>query len=152
MGSSKSSSQANQTSNSTNIDNRIANGPGGLVLKDSGGATVNITDAGIVQNALFSVDRSLGSVDSAVGAALKTVQMSDATNADGFGKLLNLADKLIGETSATGERLIAQTNNSVMDAYRNAKTDATGAIDQKTIVVIVLAAAAVGGAYVFRKK
>ncbi len=104
-----SSSSSQQTTN--NYDNRVAV-QGGVGLANSSGNI--ITDGGIVSRALDTVD------------------MNNAMLGDGFGKLLE-----------AGESLIGLTQKHVADAYSQAQTDVKGTIDNRTIIVLALAAAVV---------
>jgi len=80
----------------------------------------NITDGGIVSRALDSID------------------INNATNAQGFQSLLGAAESLWQR----GEKLIGQTQQSVADAYMTAQTEAKGTLDNRTIAVIAVAGAA----------
>jgi hypothetical protein len=119
MGKSESSSSANQTTTTNNIDKRIVT-ERGLIATE--GATVNYTglDADIV------------------GKALDTVQINDAQNGEGFTKLLSLADKVI---SGTGE-LLNKGQDQVLQAAQSVQAEKQGSIDQKTIMILGVAAAA----------
>lgn len=83
-----------------------------------------------------------------VKAALDTVQVSDAISAETFNNLLKVAEGLF----TGGERLIGQTQSAVADAYSQAQTDAKSSIDNRTIVVLGVAAAGVAAAFALRKK
>jgi len=123
----KSSSNAATT---TNTDKRLVTGENSLgVSADNSSVTVNMLDGGIVSE------------------ALKTVQISDAISADGFGKLLNVAESLFNQ----GQNLIGQTQSAVAQAYSQAQTDAKSTIDNRTVIVLGVAAAAVG-IFALRKK
>lgn len=123
----KSSSNAATT---TNTDKRLVTGENSLgVSADNSTVTVNTLDDGIVNE------------------ALKTVQISDAISADGFGKLLNVAESLFNQ----GQNLIGQTQSAVAQAYSQAQTDAKSTIDNRTVIVLGVAAAAVG-IFALRKK
>mgnify|MGYP000694537713 CR=1 FL=1 len=122
----KSSSNATTTNNT---DKRIAVESGVGVSADKSTVTLNVLDGGIVNE------------------ALKTVQINDVLGAEGFNKLLSVAENLFNR----GENLIGQTQKSVADAYSQAQTDAKSTIDNKTIVVLGVAAAAVG-IFALRKK
>ena len=106
------SSSSSTTTNNT--DQRLAVGDGGAGISgDNSNITINSTDAAIV-------DRALASVDSA-----------SAVQGDVFAKLLQVSKELIGSTQ-----------DSVAGAYAQATTDAKGSIDNKTIIVLGVAAAA----------
>lgn len=123
----KSSSNATTT---TNTDKRLVTGEGSLgVSADNSSVTLNMLDGGIVSE------------------ALKTVQISDAISADGFGKLLNVAESLFNQ----GQNLIGQTQSAVAQAYSQAQTDSKSTIDNRTVIVLGVAAAAVG-MFALRKK
>ena len=123
----KSSSTASTTNNT---DARIANDSGVAVSGSGNSINVETVDAQIV------------------GQALDTVQISDALTADQFNKLLDVAGGLF----AGGERLIGQTQSAVADAYSQAQTDAKSTIDNRTIVVLGVAAAGAVAAFALRKK
>ncbi len=125
MGSSSSTS-----SKTDQIDRRIVNESGVANSGDSNSVTINALDGGIVK------------------AALDTVQVSDALSAQSLDKLLQVAEGLF----TGGERLIGQTQAAVADAYSQAQTDAKSTIDNRTIVVLGVAAAGVAAAYALRKK
>lgn len=112
-----SSSSSNTTNNA---DKRISAGAGGVGVSGDQ-SNVTITDSGIVTRALNSVD------------------ISNVLASDNFGKLMDSATKMFN----TSEGLIGQTQKSVADAYSAASTDKAGAIDQKTMIVLGVAAAAV---------
>jgi hypothetical protein len=119
-GSSSSASSSSQTTN--NVDKRLVVDSGVGVTADN--STVNLsvqtTDAEIVSRALDTVD------------------MNNATNQEGFSKLLDAADTLFQR----GENLIGQTQQSVADAYTLAQTTKAGTIDNKTMIVLAIAGAA----------
>lgn len=105
-------SSSASTSTTNNFDNRTAV-QGGLGIAGSSGNTINVTDGGIVDRALDSVD------------------MANAAAADGWTKLLS-----------AGESLIGQTQKHVADAYAQAQSNVSGTIDNRTLIVLVVAGAA----------
>lgn len=111
-GGSKSASSSNQT------DKRIA--AEGSTVVSAENSTVTVTDGGAVSRALDSVD------------------LSNALQGEGFMKILDLTDKL----AARGENLIGQTQTAVASAWKDAQETKAGAIDNKTIIVLGVAAAA----------
>lgn len=130
-GGSSKSSQA-----TTNNDNRVAVQDGFGFSASNGNSihtstTYNVTDGDIVS-------RGLDTVDKTVKSALDAVNLSGATNADGFSKLLDIA----GDMFNTSQGLIGQTQKSVADAYAQAEADKAGTIDNRTIMVIAVAGAA----------
>lgn len=121
---------SSNASSTNNIDRRLVTGEGSLgVAGDSNVVTVNSLDEGIVTK------------------ALETVQVNDALGQEGFSKLLTVAENLFNQ----GQGLIGQTQAAVADAYSQAQTDAKSTIDNRTIVVLGVAAAAVG-IFAIRKK
>lgn len=138
-------SESSQQSNT--YDNRVAVQDGvGLSSSNnnwidaSRTSYVNVTDGGLV-------GRGLDTVDKAISGALNSVNVNNATNAEGFAKLLDTA----GSWFTQSQGLIGQTQKSVADAYAQAQTEAKGTIDNKTIMVIAVAAVA-GLAFVNKAK
>lgn len=117
------SSSSSTSSTTTNIDKRLALDTGVGISSDQSTVTVNTLDAGIVTK------------------ALDTVGVADASNAQGFTSLLNLADKLF-----TGAGQALQTTQAAtlaqVGALSTAQNDAKGSIDQKTMVIIAVAGVA----------
>lgn len=127
-----SSSSSSNTTNTTNIDRRQVMSDGAIGIT-SDGSTVNVQsmDAGVVR------------------AALDVVAASDATNSDGYSKLLNLTEKMF---TAGGQILgkTADASLAAVSAVNSARNDAAGSIDQKTL--IILGAVGLGAAYLMGKK
>lgn len=138
-------SESSQQSNT--YDNRVAV-QDGVGLSSSNGnwidasrtSYVTVTDGGMV-------GRGLDTVDKAVKGALDSVNINNATNSENFTKLLDTA----GSWFTQSQGLIGQTQKSVADAYAQAQTEAKGTIDNKTIMVIAVAAVA-GLAFVNKAK
>jgi hypothetical protein len=109
------------SSDTTNTDNRISQQGGTAVSGLSAGDnfTLSVTDGG------------------AVAAAFDAMALNDATNSQNFTNLLDLAGGFFDKS----ERLIGQTQSAVADAYGQAQTVKTGAIDQKTIIVLAVVGA-----------
>ncbi len=123
-------SSSSNASTTNNADKRVVTAAGSVgVSGDKNVITVNSLDEGIVTK------------------ALETVQVNDALGQEGFSKLLAVAENLFNK----GEGLIGQTQAAVADAYSQAQTDAKSTIDNRTIVVLGVAAAAVG-IFALRKK
>jgi hypothetical protein len=119
VGKSSSASSANQSSQTTNTDRRIVTDKG-VVATD--GAVINYTglDADVAK------------------AAFDTVQIADAQNGEGFGKLLSLADKII----SGGGAMLTKGQDQVLQAAQSVQAEKQGSIDQKTIMILGVAAAA----------
>jgi hypothetical protein len=122
-----SSSSSSNTTNTTNVDKRQvvdANGIG--VSSDSSTVTVNNTtlDGGIVNK------------------ALDAMTANDAANGQGFTQLLNLADKMFSSAGSMVSKA-QDTALSQISSINTAANDAKGAINQKTLIILAGAAAAV---------
>lgn len=132
-GGSKSSSSSATTTTST--DKRIAVESGIGISSDSSTVNVQTLDGGIVHK------------------ALDTVKASDATAGEGFSQLLGLADKLftgaekvISSTQNASLKQLATTQDAglrQMEILNTAANDKQGSIDQKTLIVLAVAGAAV---------
>lgn len=122
-----SSAKTTNTTTTTNIDRRqvVAEGAMGIAAD---GATVNIEslDAGIINK------------------AIDAISAADATAGQGFNGLLTLADKLF-EGGASILDKTADTTLAQVAALNTASNDASGSIDQKTLVI--LGGVALGAAY-----
>lgn len=121
------------SANTYNQDTRVAQEKGTATSSAVGGkrntVTINTLDGGIVEK------------------ALDTVQLSDALGADGFNRLLSAAEKLFEQ----GGTVIGQTQTALADAYGKAATENKSTIDNRTLIVLAVAAAAVG-IFIIRKK
>lgn len=104
---------------SSTSDNRVTAGTVGI---SGTGNSVAITDGGIVSRSLQTVDDT---VEAVVGK--------------GFTQLLDLAGSMFDQSQG----LIGQTQKAVADAYGQAQTDKNQTIDNRTIIVLAMAAAAV---------
>jgi hypothetical protein len=134
MGTSNSKSQANNSTTNNYQDRRLVN-ESGLVAVEGGRIdnTSNYTSNVNVQ----SVDKDIAK------AAFDFASGADATNGAGFSKLLDVADKFMTKTTDTASSMAARYQGDVLDAYSRAKADEAGGIDQKTMIVLGVAAAAV---------
>lgn len=150
------SGSKSSTSNTTNnYDQRVAVQDGigisgdGNSIATTNNTTNNITDGGIVSRGLASLDAALsgsfGTVNNTVDRALDAIEVNNATNAQGFSALLGAAESLWNR----GESLIGSTQKAVADAYSVAQNDAKGTIDNRTIMILGVAALA---AFVFAKR
>jgi hypothetical protein len=110
-----SSSQANQSQTTNNTDERVVNESGIVIGKGANlqNVTVERIDGEIVNNAINEFG-------------------------EGFSKLLTMADKMF--TSGTG--MIQAGQDSVLAAAQSVENDKRGAIDQKTMIILGVAAAA----------
>lgn len=123
-------SSSSNSSTSSSTDKRVVTDSGIGVSGNKNTITVE------------SVDKEI------VGKALDTVQISDALNADSFNALLKAADGLFNR----GEGLINRTQTAIADAYAQAQDNTKSTIDNRTVIVLGIAAAGVATAYAMRKK
>lgn len=115
-----SNSNSNTSTSTTNTDKRLVVSSGVGVSSDSSTVTVNTLDSGIVTQ------------------ALQTVAGADANAGQNLNGVLALAGKLFDG----GFKALADSQAMTAQAYSNATTDKAGAIDNKTIAIIAVAAAA----------
>jgi hypothetical protein len=134
-GGDSSSSQA-----TTNNDKRVAVQDGIGISGDRNSITTTnvITDGGIVS-------RGLQTVDYTTKRAFDSIDTSNALVGDGYNRLIAASEKMFD----AGQSLIGQTQDRVADAWLNASTDGKGTIDNKTIVMLTVAAGAVAVAVAF---
>lgn len=114
----KSSSSASQSTN--NIDKRVAT-ESGTVIQDA--SNITVTDGGIV------------------GDALNTVRVADALHAEGFEKLLGLAEKLTTKTQDTASGLTGRYTQDVLQGVTSLKASQEGRFQEQTIVILGIAGA-----------
>jgi hypothetical protein len=149
-GSSRSSSSASTnttTTTTTNIDRRQVIGEGGWgFASDGANLTVNAMDGG----AIDAVSAAMKQLSDSASQNASILAAADATNSEGFSALVTLADHLF-----TGAgNIISKTQDTTMSqisALATAQNDATGKIDQKTIVMIGVGGLAVA-AMIWGKK
>lgn len=142
MGGKSSSSSSAQTT--YNTDQRLAVGDGGLGLSGNNSSlnvqstsTTNYLDGGAIKSAFDTTNKAISANTDVFSMANDTIQLANATNAEGFDKLLDAADTLFSR----GESLIGQTQAAVADAYGQAQNDKAGTIDNRTIIVLGVAGA-----------
>lgn len=122
---------SSSSSSTTNVDKRMAVGDGGIgASAENSTVTINSVDGAIVARALDTVD------------------VANATAGHGLDALLNAADKLFSR----GQGLIGQTQQAVAQAYDQAAQTKQGTIDNKTIVVLGVAAAVTVAAVAYSKR
>lgn len=124
------SSESSNTTTTQTTDKRMVVDNGIGISSDSSTVTVNALDADIVNK------------------ALDTVAAADATSGAGFSQLLGLADKLFTGAGS----MIEKTQNASLaqlETINAAAADQQGTIDQKTMIVLAVAAA---GAFVLSRK
>jgi hypothetical protein len=119
-----SSSKSSATNNTTNNDLRVVADGGSIGVSGSGNA-INVLDGGAISRTFDSLD------------------LINKTNASTYGDMLSLMGSLFTKTSDALSTNAAQTQANVLEAYRNASSDAGQTIDNRTIIVLALAGAVV---------
>ncbi|MDR0673504.1 MAG: hypothetical protein LBF93_07575 [Zoogloeaceae bacterium] len=107
----------------------------------------NTTSTNTDKRIVADANATVLSTDNASGAVVNITQ--DATNGEGFGRLLDLAEGIfIGGGEMVRE--ISDSAQAGLQSVNTAANDREGQIDQKTIVI--LAAAGVAALYFGRKR
>lgn len=117
---------SSKSANSTE-DNRVTAGSIGI---SGTGNAVTVTDSGLVSRGLDTVDLSIANLG------------------EGYADLIDAAHNIFTQ----GQSLIGQTQKSVADAYGQAQADKSGALDQRTIVILAVVVAVVAGIYFVNRK
>lgn len=145
-GKSSSSTQANQSTSNSYADKRIVNESGlvateGAAISSTNNSTWNVTDAGSIKAALdfaSNADATNGvSFSGLLDAGTRNYGALLDSSTGTFDKLLGFADTVF----KTGSDQVLNGQNAVMTTVQSLKNDERGAIDQKTIIVLALAAA-----------
>lgn len=118
-------SESNSTSNTFNYDQRVVADGGGVGLSGNG-STFNVTDAGIAKRAFDSTDANFKLVTDSAGKGLSA--------------LLDATQSMFAKQSEQATAMAGTVEKNVLDAYRNAASDKTGTIDNKTIIALAVAA------------
>lgn len=111
----------------TTEDNRVTAGSIGI---SGAGNNVTVTDSGLVSRGLDTVDLAV------------------ANMGEGYSDLISAALDIFN----SGQGLIGQTQKAVADAYGQAEADKSGALDQRTIVILAVVVAVVAGIYFVNRK
>lgn len=120
-GKSSSKSSADQRTTTQNWDNRI------------------VTESGIVAAGGSSIVANIESLDGEiVKKALDFAAEGSDDNSNNFAKLIEFGGELFGK----GAAMLQTGQDTVLQAMQSAENDKRGAIDQKTVVVLGIAAAA----------
>lgn len=117
--------KSSSSSTTNNFDHRVV-ADGGSVGLSGNNSVFNVTDDGITARALDSVDKNFKLVSDSAGA--------------GFAALLDTTQSMFAKQSEQATAMAGTVEKNVMDAYRNAASDATGTIDNKTIIALAVAA------------
>ena len=133
--SSKSANTANNTTN--NFDNRVVADGGSIGLSGGTGSSFNVMDGGITSRALDSID--------------KTFQLISDSGAAGLSSILSLQKTMFEKSTDQATTMAGTVEKNVLEAYRNAASDATNTIDNKTIIALAVAAV-VGFGFIYMRK
>lgn len=117
--------KSSSSSTTNNFDHRVV-ADGGSVGLSGNNSVFNVTDDGITARALDSVDKNFKLVSDSAGA--------------GFAALLDTTQSMFEKQSEQATAMAGTVEKNVLDAYRNAASDATGTIDNKTIIALAVAA------------
>jgi len=146
MGKSSSSSQANQASTTTNNDGRIINGEGGIVAQDSSLSLDSSTsnnwltnyntssnfDARVDDSSTKTTITNTTTADPEIAkAAFDFASGANATNGQGFDKLLSVAAELTKNTQDNATSLANRFSDGLAQAFDSGKNTTPGGIDTK---------------------
>ncbi len=124
---------------------------------DNSTSTVNVTDSGIVARALDSIDMANATNGTGFSKLLDTgksiFETSSNSQGAGLASLIDAGKSLFNKASESqtgifstlidaGKSLIGQTQQSVSDAYQTATAEKSGALDNKTLMILGVAAIA----------
>lgn len=155
MGKSSSSSQANQSTQYTNSDDRIVN-ESGIVARDSTLMDNSSTTSNWLTN--YAIDDKSNSGNTTITndakvmtAAFDFASGASATNGQGFDKLLTTAAELTKTTQSNATSLASKFQDGIAQAWDAAKTTTPGGIDNKTMIILGVAAAGAVAVYAMNK-
>lgn len=101
---------------------------------------------------------AINSATSSQRSALDFATNANATNAEGFSQLLDtglemfsLAGDSIRSATTDAFNLVDATNSGIAGAYQTATAEKSGSLDNKTIMILGLAAAAAVALFAFKK-
>jgi len=161
MGKSGSSSQANQTTTTNLLDSRVTNGSG-IVVRDGSLDFSDRSDNSITSWDSSRTDNSLKSWDSSTTntntntttgsynvtadpeiakAAFDFAKGNDATLGAGLSSMLGLAERLSTNNTSSLTKMASSVSDAVAQAYDGARTTTAGGIDNKTMIILGVAAA-----------
>lgn len=130
-------------------DGRVATQSGtGISLNFGSVAKGKVGDISITATDHGAVNKALTSNEKILTKAINAVTKADAVNGQGYTKLLQTTEDIFKGLTNT----FKQSSNATLESIASlstAKTDASGALDQKTI--LVLAAAVVAGLWAMKK-
>jgi hypothetical protein len=107
--------------------------------KSTENSTTNTTTISNDKRIVADANATVLSLEEASGAVFNITQ--DATNGEGFGRLLDLAENLFVGGGAIIQNLADSSKDSI-EKINTAANDREGQIDQKTIVILAVAGVA----------
>lgn len=116
-----SSNKAIANNETNNLDLRVVADAGSIGLSGSN-STFNVLDGGVIAK------------------AMDTMKMVNDSAGEGYSKLLDVTKSMFDKNTEQASAMAGTVEKNVLDAYRNAASDATGSIDNKTILAIVVVA------------
>lgn len=137
-GSTTSISESTTNTTTHNIDNRMVVSDAGIGLSNINGSTVTLTDHG------------------AMKTASDMFQMATAANTKDFGQVLNTSSDALKGILSFADKAVTNSFNSAQVAQSNALSmldtaQSKGTLDNKTIVMLGLGAAAVLSVFAFKR-
>lgn len=130
-------STSNTTNHTYNNDNRVDSSNGGFGVSGGSASVFNITDGNVVARGLDSLD--------------KNFKLVNDSGAAGLSALLGLQRDMFSKSTQQATDMAGTVEKNVLEAYRNAASDATGTIDNKTIIALAVAAV-VGFGFIYMRK
>lgn len=145
MGKSGSSSQANQQTTTNLNDSRVTNGSG-IVNRDG---YLDFSDRSRNDNSINSWDASTTNITTTTTtadpeiakAAFDFAKGNDATLGAGLTSMLGLAERLSTNNSTSLTTMASSVKDAVAQAYDSARNTTAGGIDNKTMIILGVAAA-----------
>ena len=131
-----STNKSTSENTTNNYDQRVVADGGGIGL--SGNSSVfNVMDGGTVSRALDSLD--------------KNFKLVSDSGAAGLSSILSLQKTMFEKSTDQATAMAGTVEKNVLEAYRNAASDATNTIDNKTIIALAVAAV-VGFGFIYMRK
>lgn len=155
MGKSGSSSQANQATTTQNADNRIVNESGIVAQGSTLGWSSNVTtDDDFWSNvSTTTIDNSVNtsSDPATVKAAFDFATNTNAINGQGLTSLLKAASELTSKTQDSATTLASRFQDGIAQAFDTGRNTTPGGIDNKTMIILGVAAAGAVAVYAMNK-
>jgi len=159
MGRSGSSSQANQQTTTNLADSRVTNDSGIVVRDGLVDFSTHFADNSRNDNSSWDASRTnittttnnTSSDPATVKAAFDFATGNDATLGAGLSSMLGLAERLSTNNASSLTKMASSVSDAVAQAYDGARTTSAGGIDQKTMIILGVAAAGAVALYASKK-